>query len=172
MRRELTKQEVNVRSKKVQDLLLGMRTIVDAQSIGIYVSYEGEVDTHSLIELFLRQKKNVFVPLVQREKKRMSFSQIKSLQDLSPGEYGILEPILELRNGREPNLDVIVVPGVAFDNKGSRLGQGGGYYDQFLKKTDATSIGLAYDFQILAEIPLEEHDRPVDFVVSESRIYG
>ncbi len=96
---------------------------------------------------------------------------MKSWKELSIGSYGILEPRTEkIRKTRVEDIDLIIVPGVAFDKKGNRIGHGKGYYDRLLDKTNATKIGLAFEFQLLKEIPTDKHDLPIDILITEKRI--
>lgn len=103
---------------------------------------------------------------------------LESMADLVPGAFGILEPTEELRNNANRNgsisdIDAVIVPGVAFDQQGGRLGYGKGFYDRLLQNARPTTplIGLAFDSQIVPSIPMEPHDIPMDFVVTESQIY-
>ena len=99
----------------------------------------------------------------------MSLSYINSMDDMKKGAYGILEP-KTVRKADENNIDVILVPGLAFDRNGGRMGFGKGYYDRLLESSKAVKIGLCYDFQILEKIPTESHDVPMNFVITEKEI--
>ncbi|RLF88523.1 5-formyltetrahydrofolate cyclo-ligase, partial [Thermococci archaeon] len=93
---------------------------------------------------------------------------IRSFSELRPGKFNIMEPREAI--DEEVNLDLIVVPGVAFDESGYRLGFGKGYYDRFLRSfRETTKLGLAYEFQVLEEVPRDEGDIPVDFIITEKR---
>ena len=86
------------------------------------------------------------------------------------GKFGIPEP-MELMKVSYKSIDAVIVPGVAFDKNGYRIGFGFGHYDKFLKKTPhAVKIGLAFEFQIVDSVPKEEHDVPVDFIITEKRV--
>ena len=103
------------------------------------------------------------------EKRSLILSELKDWNDLEPGSYGILEPkkdkIIEMLI---ESIDIIIVPGVGFDELGCRLGHGAGYYDNLLKKSiNATHIGLAFEFQIVEKVPIESHDLPVDIIITE-----
>jgi len=91
------------------------------------------------------------------------------MDDMKKGAYGILEP-KTVRKADENNIDVILVPGLAFDRNGGRMGFGKGYYDRLLESSKAVKIGLCYDFQILEKIPTESHDVPMNFVITEKEI--
>jgi 5-formyltetrahydrofolate cyclo-ligase len=97
---------------------------------------------------------------------------IDSFEDLEPGTMGILEPIKKRSIIDAHKLDIILVPGVAFDRKGNRVGYGLAYYDRFLKKFSPSTvkIALAYDFQVVSDIPCEKHDQVVDIIITEREI--
>ena len=96
---------------------------------------------------------------------------MKSWEELRVGSYGILEPRIEkIRKTNVEDLELIIVPGIAFDKNGNRLGHGKGYYDRILGKTNATKIGLAFEFQIVGKIPTNENDKPVDIIITEERV--
>ncbi|MCK4327413.1 MAG: 5-formyltetrahydrofolate cyclo-ligase [Candidatus Diapherotrites archaeon] len=136
-----------------------------AKSVLLYFSIGSEVDTCKIIRDALKTKK-VFLPFV--EGGEMGYAQIQSMEGLEPGKYGIMEPL-----DKEPSsagLDLVVVPGIAFDESGHRVGYGGGYYDRFLPAANAFTIGLAYDAQVIEDIPAEGHDCPVKKIVTETRV--
>ena len=141
-----------------------------------YVDFGKEVRTVSLISTMLNQGKQVVVPYC--EDGEIQLFLLKNLSELAPGYFGILEPKIELRRlsehrVRREELQLIIVPGVAFDMNGGRIGRGKGFYDRFLKKVprDAVSIGLAFDFQIFDAVPMSENDQYMDIVVSENNIF-
>ena len=96
----------------------------------------------------------------------------ESLDSFTVGAYGILEPDPDKSTEISPKeLDLIIVPAVAYTECCARLGQGGGYYDRLLAKTDACSVGVGFDFQLLPSLPTESHDRPLDYVVLPSNVF-
>ncbi|RLF39548.1 MAG: 5-formyltetrahydrofolate cyclo-ligase, partial [Thermoplasmata archaeon] len=94
--------------------------------------------------------------------------EIENLDDLERGAFGILEP--QNKKIYTGDIDIIIVPGIAFDFRGYRIGYGKGFYDRFLRGADALKIGIAYDFQIVKQIPEDDGDVPVDIIVSEKRV--
>ena len=159
------------KSEKISKNLCNLKEFQQADHILFYVSYNGEVDTHSLLKKTLSSKKTVFVPLSNPKDHTLSISELRAFSDLIPGTYGILEPKKEkIRPSSIHNIDVVLVPGVAFDKYGHRLGQGGGYYDWFLSKSTAISIALSFKFQLVKEIPVESHDQSVDIIVTEHQV--
>ena len=132
-----------------------------------FVSFNSEVDTHDMIRNALKNK-TIIIPKVAHHEIEPSF--IIDFDNLIPGKFGILEPIETMKIAYK-NIDLILVPGIAFDKEGHRIGYGFGYYDKFLKKVPkAIKIGLAFDFQIVDKIPREMHDVPVDLIVTEERV--
>lgn len=141
-----------------------------ATCVAIYVSVRKEVDTHRLIDLALEMGKQVCVPLTQR-KGVMVFQEISSFDALQPARFGLLEPAYDAAQIVIPeDLDLVIVPGIAFDKSGNRLGFGGGYYDRYLAHCEAIRVGLAYGFQVVDDIPIEEHDVCVDWLVTEHEV--
>lgn len=150
--------------------LLSLEECMNAKTIFIYLSFGSEVNTHGLIRLLLN-KKEVFVPFIDKKRKEIYISELKKWSELSSGAYGILEPRKECIRKRKPNeAEISLVPGIAFDEEGYRIGYGGGYYDKLLKKMDGEKIGIAYDFQMLKKLPRESHDIKMDRIVTEERI--
>lgn len=172
MRKNLSKFEVLEKSNRIKKNLFDIKEFKQARTILFYVSYDNEVYTHDMVKESMSSGKNVVVPVSDKENRRLILSKLESLDDLDYGAYGILEPKKERVN--EVSLDMInliIVPGVGFDEQGYRVGHGMGYYDRVLKdSTNALHIGLAFEFQIVDEIPAEKHDIPVDKIVTEKRI--
>ncbi len=138
-----------------------------SKNVMFYVSHAYEVDTIELIKRHLKHK-TVLVPRIDMNLKRMCAVRITSLGELAEGAYGIPEPV-SAEAFPERDIELVIVPGIAFDAKGNRLGRGLGYYDRFLKQTPAVKVGLCYDFQIVESVPAESFDVPMDMVVSDKR---
>ena len=169
-RTEITKEENRKKSKKIKERLLGLKEYRDAKIVLFYVSYDGEVFTHEMIKQALKEKK-VVVPISNKEENTLSLSILESWDDLELGSYDILEPKKEcIREISIDKIDLIIVPGVAFDLSGNRVGHGKGYYDKLLEKTKAITVGLAFEFQLVENIPTEPHDKPVDIIITEKHI--
>ena len=141
-----------------------------AQHVACYVSIQNEVDTHRLIKYALSVGKQVCVPVTQG-RGVMDFQQIVSWGALKPTRFGLLEPEYDVARVIGPeDLDLVIVPGVAFDRQGHRLGFGGGYYDRYLERCNATRLGLAYGFQVIDEVPVEANDAHMDWLVTEDEV--
>jgi 5-formyltetrahydrofolate cyclo-ligase len=169
-REKLSKGEVRERSKSIVEQLLSLPEFFRSDVIHIYISSKkNEVDTHELIRVLLKQKKRVVVPIADKVTKSMKHSELFSLSELVGGAYGILEPKM-YRPVPVADLQVIVVPALAVDRKGNRLGFGAGFYDRFLHDVRLPSIALGYDFQVIDEVPNEKTDIPVSFIITEQEI--
>jgi len=169
-RLEISKNEVQKRSKLIVEELLTLPVFFRADVIHIYISSKNnEVDTHDLIRLLLKQKKRVVGPIADKTTKTMKHSELFSLSELVGGAYGILEPRM-CRPVSTTELQVILVPTLAVDRKGHRLGFGAGFYDRFLKEMNIPTIALAYDFQVIDEVPQDPTDVPVSYIVTDKEI--
>lgn len=161
------------RSQRILDRLIALPRYQSAETVLAYVGHRSEVQTLPLIEQRLRDSEPTVVPWC--EDGRLRLFRLESLDDLETGRYGISEPRRDLRSETSrmvplSDIDVILVPGIAFDRSGGRLGQGKGYYDKLLQEARprATLIGLAFNCQIVDEVPREAHDVPMDLIVTES----
>jgi len=165
-----SKEENRKKSKEIKERLFNLKEYRIARTVLFYVSYDGEVFTHDIIKEALDDKR-VVVPISDKEDCSLNLSILENWNDLEEGSYGILEPRKDcIKEISIDEIDLIIVPGVAFDLNGNRLGHGKGYYDRLLEKTNAISIGLAFEFQIVKNIPTEINDKPVDLIITENRI--
>lgn len=166
-KKELSTEEITKRSHDITTRLVELSEYKAASRIYAYVSYNQEVSTFEFMEQVLKDGKTLLVPRVYGE--IMRYHEISDFAELKPGAYGILEP----DNNR---IDAVgqgfmLLPGLAFDKMGHRIGYGGGFYDKYLKDHPGHyKTALAYEFQLLEEIPWEEHDIPVDCVITEKNI--
>lgn len=170
LRKNFSKEGVLEKSNKIKKRFFKMKEFVGSTTILFYVSYDNEVYTHEMIKDCIANKKIVVVPFTDKKNKKLILSKLESWDNLSVGAYNILEPkkekIKEIPIG---GIDLIIVPGVGFDESGHRIGHGKGYYDNLLKNAKSKIIGLAFDFQVIKNIPIEKHDIPVDKIVTEKR---
>ncbi|HLD86993.1 MAG TPA: 5-formyltetrahydrofolate cyclo-ligase [Candidatus Nanoarchaeia archaeon] len=166
-RNSLKMEQIREYSEAIIKNLLVLDGYSKSKVVMLYASFGSEVDTHALIQNSLLSKK-VVLPKVNDGV--IIPSLILSYDNLMPDFRGILEPI-EALPIKHSTIDSVIVPGIAFDSQGNRLGFGKGNYDRFLKRaTHAVKIGLAYDSQMVESIPSQEHDVPMDFVVTPTRI--
>jgi len=172
-RKEMGQQEIDEKSVRIAEFLLSLDFIKNSQTIMAYVNMPGEVRTEKIIEDLLKAGKTVVVPVCITQTVDLLASQIKGLDELVAGHYGILEPKKEYIRPVDPSiLEVIIVPGLAFDIHGNRIGHGKGYYDRFLMKVPpfAKKVGLAFDFQVMPSVPVCHFDVPMDLIITESGI--
>ena len=157
--------------KEIKNTLINEEFYYMSKNIFIYVGFGSEINTSIYIKKFLDDGKKIYVPKIKKASRIMEAVEINGLEDLMENRFGILEPGDENQGVKKEILDLIILPGVAFDEKGGRLGYGGGYYDTFLQDTlsGITKVALAYDFQIIDLIPLEDHDMKADYIITEKR---
>lgn len=156
------------RSQVLGKLLLNEQAIVDAKTVAITLSNRPEIDTTFIIEQLWKMNKQVVVPKCTHEDRSMQFYEIESFAQTERAYKDILEPVPELTERVEKQqIDVIVVPGVVFDRRGYRIGFGGGYYDRYLVGFEGSRIALAFDEQLINNMPRESHDLPVHILITE-----
>ena len=174
LRKEKDKDFIKHNSDKITDKLLNLDCIKNAKNIMLYLDFNNEVSTDSLIKKLLNLGKIVSSPITLKEERKLIPSQITDLKNgIQYGAYNIREPKPECSPAINiKDLDVVIVPAVAYDKNCYRLGYGGGFYDRFLEnlRKDAVTIGIAFDLQIFDEVPKEPHDAQLDYIVTESRI--
>ncbi len=154
------------KSKLITGKLLRNKVFKKAKIVMFYIAFGGEVNTEEMIREAKKIGKLICVPVCRKDKETMQPAILKDHAKLKKGPYGVLEPVAQDRVKPE-ELDLIIVPGLAFDKKGNRLGRGKGCYDRFLctlsEKTPALS--LAFDFQILPLVPTTSYDVSVKKVI-------
>ncbi len=139
-----------------------------ARSLAVYVSFGNEIETHALIRRLLAADRHICIPAFREGAYRVAEIQDFD-QDLVAGKLAILEPKL-LRPVPVTRPDVWLIPGLAFDRNGNRLGRGKGYFDALLQSAPGVKIALTYDFQLMDKVPTESHDIRMDFIVTETQI--
>jgi 5-formyltetrahydrofolate cyclo-ligase len=164
--------DVQVKSAAIWERLSVLGEFATAARSLIYVSKAAEVDTRGLIQQLLAMGRQVCVPWYNGATEQYVASELRDFAlDLMTGQFGIMEPKPEaVRPVNGDQIDVALVPGLAFDETGNRLGRGMGYFDRILRDLRGTKIGLAYDFQVLSEVPTEVRDSSMDFIVTEKRV--
>lgn len=174
VRRSLSSQEIEKNSDKIKEILFSLSLFKEIEVILFYTSLTNEVQTYRMIEDALIGGKRVVVPVVDSIRERIIPFEIRNPRcRLVPGFLGILEP---QESERYPislqEIEMVIVPGVAFDLKGGRLGFGKGFYDRFLNKlsSQVKFVALAFECQIVEEIPCEKHDIAVNYVITEKRL--
>ena len=163
----MNKEEKERRNLRIRERLFLNPKFQKANIIMSYVSKSYEVDTWTIIEKSLEMGKKVAVPYVLKDERLIFPSLVLDCKELVKGPYGVYQPHPDnIRRVDLNQLDLLLVPGIAFDKAGNRLGHGKGYYDRFLKKVPYTySLGLSYNFQIIDFLPISNLDRPVSSLI-------
>ena len=163
---------VRTKSAAIWERLSVLREFATAARLLVYVSTGNEVDTQGLIRQLRAMSRQVGVPRFEPAAERYTASELHDFDaELTTGKFGILEPKPEaIRPMAFDQIDVVLVPGLAFDETGNRLGRGLGHFDRLLGQTSGVKIALAFDFQVLDEVPAEAHDARMDFIVTETRV--
>lgn len=159
--------------RRILDRFYESRYYKESKNIFIYVSFGSEINTREIIEKSVKEEKKIYIPRTDFKSKVMDAVEIKSIYELTESSYGILEPSKEAICIDPNKLDLIVVPGVAFDRDGGRIGYGAGFYDRYFNKitknnlNKITKLALAYDFQVIDKVPMTEKDVPVNYIITE-----
>ena len=168
------KRDLDELSIKIVHQLLDLNEMKQANTFCTYLSTGSEVRTYEIVQWALSSGKRVIVPIVDRTGRRLHFSEIKNPEvELEKGTFGILEPKREYRRLMPlEKADVILIPGIAWDLRGYRIGYGQGFYDRSIDalKRTIVKIGLAYEFQIVEKLPASRYDCRIDLLVTEHRI--
>lgn len=173
-RRQINEKESAQAGLSILKTIMKMDVFKRTVNIASYISLSGELCTKDMNEYFMTRHHLCLPYMVTGQKGKMEFYSFKKGDDLVENRFHILEPKNLPENFiSEDEIDVIIVPLVAFDNKGNRMGMGGGYYDRMLKKVrkDCLIIGVAYEFQLVDELIVEEWDMPMDIVITEKKYY-
>ena len=171
IRNNLSEVELITKSKNIVETLISLDIYKKSDIIYSYGSFRSEVNTWQLNKTILLNGKTLALPKVLSGG-YMQFYKIPDLSKLIPGYMGILEPGPDCEEMSSDDTGLILVPGLGFDRMMYRIGYGGGFYDRYLQNTSVNNIscGLAFDEQIISQVPRESTDFPLDFVLTESGI--
>lgn len=161
------------KDKLIMERVLSLPYFEKARTVFYYASFRSEVSTLPQIEEAIRRGKRIILPKVDNINKRLRLFEIHDTDEIKPGFMGIPEPDVPPERERDiNNVDLVIMPGVAFDTNGNRLGYGAGYYDKLLSglKKDIPLIAIAYEEQIVDSLPAERHDIRVDMILTDKRI--
>jgi 5-formyltetrahydrofolate cyclo-ligase len=171
VRKALTQDEVRLLSMRVHENLLSLPEFGAARVVASYVAKRDEVQTVDILRGALTSGKTVIVPRSDLSSVRLRFHEIHALDELHPGAFGIPEPPTSSPTVPLAKSDVILVPVVAWDLRGHRVGYGKGYFDRELKsRGDAVCVGLAFEFQCRDPLPDTPADVPMDMIVTDQRV--
>lgn len=161
--------ERQLKSQKIAELLFKLPVFIKAQTVLFYASTPSEVDTFAMMQQAKQLEKIIALPSIQKNQMTMRPLLTESLSNLKKSPYGFQEPDEATSKAIDvASLDVVIVPGLAFDRKNNRLGRGAGYYDRFLSTLSehTVTIGIAFDFQVVDSLPVEQHDVALDVILS------
>lgn len=175
-RRALTADQQAHFAEQAAARMLGFAPVVEAKSVAVFLSFDGELDTRPLIEGLWRAGKQVYLPVLHPfSPGNLLFLRYLPDSLLATNRLKILEPALDVRHVLPlDRLDVLITPLVAFDNTGQRLGMGGGFYDRTLQNWRAHGflpVGYAHDCQQVESLPVQEWDIPLPTVVTPTKIW-
>lgn len=143
----------------------------ESHIVGITISNKPEVDTYQIIRKAWEEDKKIVVPKCLPKEKKMAFRTLTAFNQLESVYSGLLEPIVNMTEEiAAEEIDLLIVPGLAFSRLGYRLGFGGGYYDRFLMDYHGKTLSLAFQGQIVETVPVERHDLPVAKIITEEEI--
>lgn len=167
------------KDKKIKEKLLGLSGFKESLKVLFYASFRSEVNTFDLIKHSIAEGKIVVLPKVNKESKELILYEIKDTIELSPGYFGILEPPADKNRKMDiREIEMVVVPGVAFDEQCGRLGYGKGFYDKLLSgisnwglpiRDRGLVVALAFEEQVVTLIPSERHDIKMDKIITDKR---
>jgi 5-formyltetrahydrofolate cyclo-ligase len=170
-RAKISSNDILEKSSAIKDTLFSLSQYKESNFIFSFISFKDEVNTHEIIKDSIAIGKKVGVPISVPKTKELLVSEIIDFdKELELSYYDILAPKDEYIRIVSPKVvDLVLVPGVAFDKRGYRVGYGGGYYDRFFNKLEkgVIKIGLCYEMQILPEVPTDIYDIPIDYIITE-----
>jgi 5-formyltetrahydrofolate cyclo-ligase len=177
--RELTRSErdslslaaIRTKSDRIQEKFITLKEFEQCKVLASYYPFGSEVRTFRITEKAFENNKVISLPKISR--RFMDFYRITPSTNFYTNKFGIKEPIAHLAQRVSQELDLVVVPGLAFDTSGYRIGYGYGYYDRFLadKRNSIICVGLAYDSQVVQQVPHLNHDTKLDILLTEKRIF-
>lgn len=172
-RKAQSEDEILEKSHQIMTQILSTSLLEKKKRVLIYKDFRKEVKTDLLIDYLLKEGYEVALPRVSEDFTTMALYLISGDEDMAVSSYGILEPIPSKDREIAPqSLDLILAPGVGFTPDCYRMGYGGGFYDKMLNGLKEIMVcGLAFDCQIVDQLPLEDHDQQLDMVITESKIY-
>lgn len=165
----LSDKDVKQKSSLIFNHLSTLEVFKHSKSIALYSPILKEVRTELIFDMSIHLEKEVYFPRVNSSS--LNFYRVYDLEQLKPGEFGVMEPEPDLVKADIQNIDLFIIPGLAFDEFGNRLGFGKGYYDRALMNIPHyKKVGLAYSFQLLDSVPVDENDCGVGLIITEKGI--
>ena len=169
MRRAWPAKEQEAAARAVAAWVTAFEPYKKAHTVMAYIACRGELSLEYVIRDALVSGKTLLLPRCETPG-IMTARKVRSMDDLMPGTYGLLEPKRDCPVWEPERIDLIFAPGVVFDREGHRIGQGGGYYDRYLQKSSALRAGICHDFAVMDAVPCEVHDERMHFVITPGGI--
>jgi len=170
----LSESEINEKIAAVESRLFAFANFLESKIALLYLSKNLEVQTDSIIQKAQSYNKIVVLPAFDPENYQMKLMKVDAIgQELIPGPRGVLEPdASKCKVVPMDRIDIAIIPGLAFDEKGGRIGMGTGYYDRLIPRLDITTrkVALTFEEQIIPQVPMESHDKHVDIIITDKRI--
>ncbi len=169
-----SESELEKKIRQVEKQLFDFANFVESKIPLLYVENRNEVPTRGIIDKCLKMDKILVLPIVNMDKFKLTLKKIDNIKaDMKAGPDGILEPNANrCKTVPVDRVDIAIIPGIALDEKGGRIGTGNGYYDRLIPKLSVTTrkVALALEAQIIQQIPMQTHDRHVDIIITENRV--
>jgi 5-formyltetrahydrofolate cyclo-ligase len=170
----LTKSAIAAKTKAIEDRLFDFANFLEAKIALLYINGEGEVQTQNIIKRSYDHRKVIVLPNFIPEQHSVSLRKVDNpAKELKPGPRGVLEPdAKQCKLVPIDRIDIAIIPGLAFDEKGGRIGSGRGYYDRLIPRLAITTrkVALSLEEQIIPQVPMESHDKHVDIIITDQRI--
>jgi len=164
---EIDQRMYRLKSDAVHQVLFQSDYWQSSSCIGITISRFPEVDTYKIIKRAWAEGKRIVAPRCISSNHTLEFYLIQNFDEVEPTFYGLLEPFKHLPQVDSNHIDLMIVPGLAYTREGFRLGYGGGYYDRLLANYKGVTLSLVFKEQIMDRIPIDQHDVPVQVLVTE-----
>jgi len=170
----LSRDDIRKKVKRIENQLFEFANFLEAQVRLFYISRPHEVETRQILKRCKQESKGIVLPLFNSSANGVQLLKVFDINsDLKPGPGNVLEPDPErCKSVNIGDIDIAIIPGFAFDEKGARLGDGSGRYDRFIPRLPATArkIAVAFEEQIASSVPMETHDKYVDIIITDKRI--
>jgi 5-formyltetrahydrofolate cyclo-ligase len=170
----LSESKIAEKTKAIEDRLFEFANFLESKVALLYMNSDYEVQTDNIIKRSYSYNKIVVLPAFDSQQFKMKLMKVDAFdQDLKPGPRGVLEPDADrCKIVPMDKVDIAIIPGLAFDEKGGRIGTGKGYYDRLIPRLAITTrkVALTFEEQIVQQIPMESHDKYVDIIITDKRI--
>jgi 5-formyltetrahydrofolate cyclo-ligase len=170
----LSREDIRKKVKRIESQLFEFPNFIEAVMTLFYINRPNEVDTRQILKRCRQESKGISLPLFNSSANGVQVLKIFDVSaDLKPGPGNVLEPNPDrCKPVNIGDIDIAIIPGMAFDEKGARLGDGSGRYDKFIPKLPATArkVAVALEEQIISSVPMESHDKYVDIIITDKRI--